>query len=73
MRAETAVELFERGLELHPQAPGALMEYGRALLMLHGDARMGEATQLYEKAAALKPADAKERLDVELARAGLTD
>ena len=73
VRAETAVELFERGLELHPQAPGALMEYGRALLMLHGDARMGEATRLYEKAAAMTPADAKERLDVELARAGLSE
>jgi len=73
VRAEMSVELFERGLELHPHSPSALMEYGRALLMLHGDARLGEATQLYEKAAALKPADAKERLDVELARAGLTD
>lgn len=73
VRAETAIELFERGLALHPHSPAALMEYGRAQLMLHGDARMGEATQLYEKAAALKPVDAKERLDVELARAGLSD
>jgi len=73
VRAEMSVELFERGLELHPHSPSALMEYGRALLMLHGEARLGEATQLYEKAAALQPADAKERLDVELARAGLTD
>ncbi|WP_196232538.1 hypothetical protein [Variovorax paradoxus] len=73
VRAEMSVELFERGLELHPHSPSALMEYGRALLMLHGDAHMGEATQLYEKAAALQPADAKERLDVELARAGLAD
>jgi len=73
VRAEMAVELFERGLELHPGAPGALMEYGRALLMLHGDAYLREATQLYEKAAAMQPADAKERLDVELARAGLSD
>lgn len=73
VRAEMAVELFERGLELHPESPGALMEYGRALLMLHGDAYLREATQLYEKAAAIQPADAKERLDVELARAGLSD
>lgn len=73
VRAETAFELFERGLALHPQAPGALMEYGRALLMLHGDARLAEATRLYEQAAAVAPADAKERLDVELARAGLSD
>ena len=73
VRAETAIELFERGLALHPDSPSALMEYGRAQLMLHGDARMGEATKLYERAAALKPVDAKERLDVELARAGLSE
>ncbi|MET3495304.1 hypothetical protein [Variovorax boronicumulans] len=73
VRAETSIELFERGLELHPHTPAGMMEYARALLMLHGDSRMGEATQLYEKAAALKPADARERLDVELARAGLRD
>jgi hypothetical protein len=42
-------------------------------LMLQGDARLAEATRLYEKAAALTPADARERLDVELARAGLSD
>ena len=73
VRAETSVDLFERGLALHPHSAAGMMEYARALLMLHGDSRMGEATQLYEKAAALKPADARERLDVELARAGLSD
>jgi tetratricopeptide (TPR) repeat protein len=73
VRADMSIELFERGLELHPHAPNALMEYGRALLMLRGDERLGEATQLYEKAAAMEPVDAKERLDVELARAGLSD
>jgi len=41
--------------------------------MLHGESRMREATQWFEKAAALNPADARERLDVELARAGLRD
>ncbi|MDQ0014797.1 tetratricopeptide (TPR) repeat protein [Variovorax boronicumulans] len=73
VRAEASVELFERGLELHPHSPAGMMEYARALLMLHGDSRMAEATRLYEKAAAMTPADARERLDVELARAGLSD
>lgn len=73
VRAETSVELFERGLELHPHSAAGMMEYARAQLMLHGDSRMAEATRLYERAAALKPADARERLDVELARAGLKD
>ena len=73
VRAETSIELFERGLELHPDSAAGMMEYARALLMLHGESRMREATQWFEKAAALKPADARERLDVELARAGLRD
>ncbi|RIX82432.1 hypothetical protein D3H34_08655 [Acidovorax cavernicola] len=73
VRAETSIELFERGLTLHPHSAAGMMEYARALLMLHGESRTGEANKLYEKAAALTPADARERLDVELARAGLTD
>lgn len=73
VRAETSIALFERGLEMHPHSAAGMMEYARALLMLHGESRMGEATRLYEQAAALKPADARERLDVELARAGLKD
>lgn len=73
VRAETSIELFERGLQLNPDSAAGLMEYARALAMLHGESRLGEATQLFEKAAALKPADARERLDVELARVGLRD
>jgi hypothetical protein len=73
VRAETSIDLFERGLELHPNSAAGMMEFARALLMLHGDSLMGDATRLYERAAALKPADARERLDVELARAGLKD
>ena len=73
VRAERAAELFERGLALNPHSASAHMEYARALLMLHGDARMTEATRLYEKAANLPPADARERLDVALAHAGLSD
>lgn len=73
VRADTAIALFERALGLHPQSASALMEYGRALLILHGDGQMDEATRLYEKAAQIEPADARERLDVELARAGLVE
>lgn len=73
VRADTAIELFERGLLLHPESPSALMEYARGMLVLHGDTRVPEATRLYEKAAALQPVDARQRLDVELARAGLAD
>ncbi len=72
-RADDAIELFERGLRLNPHSASALMEYARGLLMLQGDSHLGEATRLYERAAAMVPADARERLDIELARAGLSD
>lgn len=73
VRADTARALFARGLELHPDSPTGLIEHARALLVLEGDERLAEATRLYERAAALEPQDARERLDVELARAGLRD
>jgi len=67
------MELYERGLELHPASANALIEYAHGLVMLHGEARMDEATRLYQRAAALEPADARDWLDAELARAGLAD
>jgi len=73
VRADTALKLFDRALQLHPRSPTAMMEYARALLMLQGESRMAEATRLYERAARIEPCDARERLDVELARAGLSD
>lgn len=73
VRADAALALFERGVALHPASASGWMEYARGLLMLGGEARLADAMRLYEKAAAVAPADARERLDVELARAGLTD
>ena len=70
-RKDTGLQMFRRALELHPESPIALIEYANGLVMLEGDARMEEATRLYERAAAMQPIDAMERLDVELARAEL--
>jgi hypothetical protein len=39
--------------------------------MIHGKKMVGEAGRLYAEAAALRPRDAMERLDVETARAEL--
>ncbi|MNV99312.1 hypothetical protein D3C71_1946580 [compost metagenome] len=50
-----------------------MIEYANALVMLEGDKKMQEATVLYEKAASSEPADAMERLDVEMARAELEE
>ena len=41
--------------------------------MLEGDKRMKEAEKLYADAAACEPADAMERLDVEMAKEELED
>jgi tetratricopeptide (TPR) repeat protein len=66
-----AIEHFEKAIKLNPQVAIGYMEYGNGLLMLDGDKKQGEAIKLYKKAAACKPADAMERLDVEQAKAEL--
>ena len=73
VRAETAIELFKHGLELHPNSPGALMEYARGLLMLDGAPRPAEPTPNSDRAAAIAPVAARARRHVELARAGLSE
>ena len=70
-KKDTSLKLFQQGLLLTPKSPIALMEYANAMVMLDGDKRLYEATRLYEKAAAIKPADATEQLGVDLARAEL--
>lgn len=62
---------FRKGIELAPHSASALMEYADGLLMLEGKGKTDEAVKLYEKAAAMDPADALEKLDVELAKSQL--
>jgi hypothetical protein len=50
-----------------------MIEYANAMVMLEGDKKMKDATKLYEQAAQCTPADAMERLDIELAKAELED
>ncbi len=69
--AAKSVRHFEQALKLNPGSAIALMEYANGLLMLHGEAKKKQAVELYRKAAACKPADAMERLDVEQAKAEL--
>ena len=72
-KKDSGLKMFQQALALHPGSPIALIEYANGLVMLEGERRMKEATRLYEQAAALAPADAMERLDVELARVELED
>lgn len=70
-KKDSAVEHYEKALKLFPESPITHIEYANGLLILFGKSRITDATKLYEKAAALKPADAMERLDVELAKSEL--
>jgi tetratricopeptide (TPR) repeat protein len=70
-KKETALQKFQDGLRLHPRSPIALIEFANGLVMIEGEKKMGEATRLYQQAAAIDPLDAKEWLDVELARTEL--
>jgi tetratricopeptide (TPR) repeat protein len=70
-KKDSAIEHYQTALKLFPESPITHIEYGNGLLMLFGKSRIADATKLYEKAAALKPLDAMERLDVELAKSEL--
>lgn len=70
-RRETGLKLLKAARALHPQSPVTMIEYADCLVMLEGDRRLAEATQLYHQAAACRPADAAERLGVELAKVEL--
>lgn len=72
-KKEKGLQLFREALRIHPGSAIGLIEYANALVMLEGDPKMQEATQLYEKAAAIEPLDARERLDVEMARIELQE
>ena len=72
-KKDTGLKLFQEALKLNPGSAIAMIEYANAMVMLEGHKKMKDATKLYEQAAACTPADAMERLDVELAKAELED
>lgn len=67
-KKDTALEHFRTALKLFPESPIAHVEYANGLLLLFGKAEMKQAEGLYRKAAAARPADAMEHLDVDHAR-----
>jgi tetratricopeptide (TPR) repeat protein len=71
--AATGLKMFQQALKLNPGSAIAMIEYANGLVMLEGDKRMKEAEKLYADAAAHVPADAMERLDVEMAKAELEE
>jgi tetratricopeptide (TPR) repeat protein len=69
----TGLKMFQQALKLNPTSAIAMVEYANGLVMLEGDKKMKEAEKLYAEAAACEPADAMERLDVEMAKEELED
>lgn len=70
---DEAVKHYRKALELHPDSAIARVEYSGGLIMMFGNSRLDEATELMVEASKLEPADAMERLDVELARSKLEE
>lgn len=70
-KKDSALEHFQKAIKLNPDSAIARIEYANGLIMLFGKSRMADAEKLYREAAACKPADAMERLDVELAKSEL--
>jgi tetratricopeptide (TPR) repeat protein len=68
-KASEADKHMATALKLTPDSPIAHLEHGNLLLLLHGDKQEDKAAAAYEKASKLKPHDAMERLDAELAKA----
>jgi tetratricopeptide (TPR) repeat protein len=70
-KKDSALEHFQKAIKLNPDSAVARIEYANGLILLFGKEKLDEATRLYEQAAKCKPADAMERLDVELAKSEL--
>ncbi|HJT98810.1 MAG TPA: hypothetical protein VJ696_10890 [Rhodanobacteraceae bacterium] len=69
--AADAEKHLAQAMKLTPASPIAWIEYGNALLLLHGAKREDEVAEAYDKAARLKPRDAMEALDAAWAKAQL--
>lgn len=72
-KKDVGADLLYRALELNPDSAIARVEAANGLVMMYGKAKMKDAEQLYAEAVEHDPADAMERLDVEMAKADSED
>jgi tetratricopeptide (TPR) repeat protein len=68
-RRDKGEEHLRRAIALNPDSPIAHVEAANGLVMLHGKKALEEAGALRSRAAAMKPRDAMEKLDIEAAKA----
>jgi tetratricopeptide (TPR) repeat protein len=72
-KKDVALKMYQTALKLNPDSAIARIEYANGLVMLEGNKALKQAEQLYREAAGCEPADAMERLDIELAKEELED
>ena len=72
-KKDTGLALLQEALKLNFYSAIGMIEYANAMVMLEGEKMIQDATRLYQQAAAAKPMDAMERLDVEMAKVELED
>lgn len=70
---DASIAHFDRALALNPGSAIARVEYANALALMDGKKGMAAAMRLCREAAAMRPQDAMERLDIELARQEIED
>jgi tetratricopeptide (TPR) repeat protein len=70
---DLGLKLFSQAVRLNVQSAFGLLEYAHALLMLDGEKMLSEALRMYRLAARTQPADAAERLEVEMAKTELAN
>jgi tetratricopeptide (TPR) repeat protein len=68
-KRDSGEEHLRKAMKLNPDSPIACVEAANGLVMLHGRKALAEAQELHSRAAAMKPRDAMEWIDVEGARA----
>lgn len=68
--ADKAIEHFKEAIRL-ADSPIAWIEYGNGLYLLYGDKKVDESNDAYAKAAAMKPIDAMQALDIRFAKDSL--
>lgn len=67
-KKDAALDHFHKAIKLNPDSAIARVEYANGLVTIFGKEKMKEAEKLYAEAVKVKPADAMERLDVEMAK-----
>ncbi len=72
-KKDTGLALLQQALKLNLESTIGMIAYANAMMMLDGDKMIHEATRLYQQAAAAKPIDAMERLNVEMAKVELAN